>query len=292
MNHITVGIDGSAGSARALEWAAAEAAASGSELHIVHALNVPATGGIYRHTRPSTPWVTELEKFSRELLDTAARHVAEIAPDVDVSTQTLKGPAAAVLVHASRDAHAVVVGSRGLGALEGFIGSVSLKVATGAGCPVIVIPDRDTEPGPDGPIVVGVDDSPFSVAGLRFALQEALLHGTWVRAVYAYQLPMISIPIEPGVMSGFEQASHDEAMAMVDKVIGEARTEETRDVKIESVVLQGPTVESMLDYAGDARLIVVGSHGRGVVRRLLLGSVSRRLLLETDRPVAVVDLPH
>jgi nucleotide-binding universal stress UspA family protein len=47
-------------------------------------------------------------------------------------------------------------------------------------------------------------------------------------------------------------------------------------------------------HADDAQLIVVGAHGKGLVRRVrrvLLGSVSRQVLNDADRPVAVVDLP-
>ena len=155
-----------------------------------------------------------------------------------------------------------------------------------------VIPDHDVDPTPGGPIVVGVDDSEFSVAALRFALDEALRRSTWVRAVTAYQLQMVSIPLEPGVIASFEQAEHDDAVAMSERLLGQARTDETQKVQADFLIVQGTTVEAILAHAKDAQLIAVGSHGRGPVRRLLLGSVSRRLLYQTDRPVAVVGLRH
>ncbi|WP_195908991.1 universal stress protein [Microlunatus sp. Gsoil 973] len=292
MTHITVGIDGSTGSTRALEWAAAESSLTGCDLEIVHAVDLPRTGGIFTNTAIGDKAITEMSRFSQDLLDIAARRAAEVAPDVRMWTRTEVGSPAAVLSAASSDAEAVVVGSRGLGAFESFIGSVSVRVATRAGCPVFVIPDQDTEPSRGGPIVVGVDDSEYGAAALRFALQEALLRKTSIRAVTAYQLPMVSVPLQPGVMTSFEQDEHERALATIEKLLDQVRTDETNDVKTESAVVQGPTVEGILAHANDAQLIVVGSHGRGMVRRLLLGSVSRRLLYETDRPVAVVDLPH
>jgi nucleotide-binding universal stress UspA family protein len=292
MTHITVGIDGSTGSSRALEWAAAEASLAGCDLEIVHAVDLPTTGGIFVNTEMGSETITEMSKFSQDLLDVAARRAAEVAPDVRMWTRTEVGSPAKVLSAASTDAHAVVVGSRGLGALESFIGSVSVRVATRAGCPVFVIPDKGAEPTRGGPIVVGVDDSEYGAAALRFALQEALLRKTSVRIVSAYQLPMVSIPLQPGVITSFEQDEHERALATIEKVLDRARTDETREVKTEAIAVQGPTVGAILAHADDTQLIVVGSHGRGMVRRLILGSVSRRLLYEADRPVAVVDLPH
>ena len=55
--------------------------------------------------------------------------------------------------------------------------------------------------------------------------------------------------------------------------------------------MEGRAAEAILSHAGDAQLIVVGTHGKGLVRRMLLGSVSRQVLNDADRPVAVVDLP-
>ncbi len=59
---------------------------------------------------------------------------------------------------------------------------------------------------------------------------------------------------------------------------------------IEQVTAEGSAADVILDQAADAQLIVVGSHGKGLVRRMLLGSVSRRVLYDAERPVAVVDL--
>ena len=62
-------------------------------------------------------------------------------------------------------------------------------------------------------------------------------------------------------------------------------------MSVERVAVEGRAAEAILANAGDARLIVVGAHGKGLVRRILLGSVSRQVLNDADRPVAVVDLP-
>jgi nucleotide-binding universal stress UspA family protein len=60
---------------------------------------------------------------------------------------------------------------------------------------------------------------------------------------------------------------------------------------VDHVAVDGRAAEAILSHADDAQLIVVGTHGKGMVRRMLLGSVSRQVLGDADRPVAVVDLP-
>ena len=60
---------------------------------------------------------------------------------------------------------------------------------------------------------------------------------------------------------------------------------------MDHVAVEGRAADAILGQAGDAQLIVVGTHGKGLVRRVLLGSVSRQVLNDADRPVAVVDLP-
>jgi nucleotide-binding universal stress UspA family protein len=60
---------------------------------------------------------------------------------------------------------------------------------------------------------------------------------------------------------------------------------------VDHVVVEGHAADAILGQAEDSQLIVVGTHGKGLVRRILLGSVSRQVLSDADRPVAVIDLP-
>jgi nucleotide-binding universal stress UspA family protein len=57
-----------------------------------------------------------------------------------------------------------------------------------------------------------------------------------------------------------------------------------------ALLLQGPTVETIIKEAEkhSVEMIVVGSHGKGVVKRIFLGSTSKGLLRHSSLPVLVV----
>jgi nucleotide-binding universal stress UspA family protein len=61
-------------------------------------------------------------------------------------------------------------------------------------------------------------------------------------------------------------------------------------VSAESLLLQGPAVEKMLQEADrvGADVLIIGSHGHGAIRRLLVGSVAEGVLHRTSRPVLIV----
>ena len=136
---VVVGVDGSATSRAAVDFAAAQASARGVRLRAVHAYTHPAS------TRPGDiqPLVydeTRLRDEEDGVLAGALAGLAERHPDVPVDREPVHARPVAALTEASRRAQLVVVGGRGHGALGGLLlGSVSHRVLHHSACPVAVV---------------------------------------------------------------------------------------------------------------------------------------------------------
>ena len=290
-NKIVVGIDGSAISERAVEFAADEAELHGAELEIVYAIELPTDVDFYG-VSIAGPQIEVLQQYADELLTAAAAQVKQRHPDLVCSIKSVIGNPTWVLLGESEDAVAIVVGRRGLGAVKSaFLGSVSGRLATEASCPVFVISEDDERPT-SGPIVVGVDDSEFGTAALSFALAQAAYRKTSVRAVTAYRSPALALPVEPELLVELQKSEAAEAEKVLTTAVDRARTDETQSVEVEKITVEDSPANAILEHAKDAQLVVVGSHGKGLVKRLLLGSVSRQVLHDADRPVVIVDIPR
>lgn len=289
---IVVGIDGSEHSGGALAWAVARARLGGEPLELVHAYSpVPAvpTGDLYGlHDLAASQTVEWYAELADQLLDAAAGRVRELAPELTCTTSARPGQPGPVLMAASEEADAVVIGRRGLGSAVGaLLGSVSNQMATDATCPVVVVGEGEVPT--TGPIVVGVDESQFGISALRFAIDEAALRGTSVRAVTAYDvLQTAGFRADPELVERLQADVEGGVADLVDRVLGE--TPGGAEVAVEHVAAHAEAAPAILGHAGNAQLIVVGTHGKGLVRRVLLGSVSRDVLHGADRPVAVVDV--
>lgn len=141
VRRIVVGVDGSETSRHALRWAAEEARSHGSQLHVIHAWEVPtlAVGtGVSPGRRTARP-DAQHEEASKLVADVVRDELGDNPPG-DVRTSIGRGPAAGVLLDAAREADLLVVGSRGLGGFKGLLlGSVSSKMAAHAPCPVVIV---------------------------------------------------------------------------------------------------------------------------------------------------------
>ncbi|KWV31089.1 universal stress protein [Micromonospora rifamycinica] len=152
---VVVGVDGSAASPAAVEYAAAQASARGVRLRAVRAYTHPAT----RRPGDIQPLVYDEARLRDEEAQALAESLAGLAerhPDVPVDPEPVPARPVAALVEASRRAQLVVVGARGHGELAGLLlGSVSHRVLHHSACPVAVV--RAPGPGRDGtgPAVAG-----------------------------------------------------------------------------------------------------------------------------------------
>lgn len=144
MSGIVVGIDGSAHSRRALEWAVNEATIRHTPLTVITVNQ--AVAGYWGGPVPY-PGDPDLAKRAREAAEEETESVLEKAeadsrprpPSVIVEAVT--GMPAEELLKAAADADMIVVGSRGAGGFRRLLmGSVSTQVTHHAHCPVVVIP--------------------------------------------------------------------------------------------------------------------------------------------------------
>jgi nucleotide-binding universal stress UspA family protein len=145
-NRIVVGVDGSDGARRALEWAVAEARLRGARLVAVHTWEMPPLGISAGPFDPPTTLDPDLMQrvasAARELLDRELDAVDVSGLEVDKLAEP-RNPADALL-DAGREADLLVVGTRGHGGFTGLLlGSVSQQVSHHAPCPVVIVPHPD-----------------------------------------------------------------------------------------------------------------------------------------------------
>ncbi len=159
------------------------------------------------------------------------------------------------------DAELVVVGSQAhSGRAAAVLGSVSARVASTAICPVVIVPrdagERFIAPvASEGSIICGFDGSPESERALEFAVGLAERMG----------LEPLAVLVDP--TRSWTAVSPSPIQILIGDPVRELRDRATRN---------------------DARLIAVGSRGRGAARKTLLGSVSATLSATAPVPVLVV----
>ena len=152
---IVVGVDGSAESARALEYAAAEAARRGVRLRVVSVFAMPDYWMVpvgFAPPQVTVPPVEELRSGAQEAAQRAVDELSAARPDlvgqIDIEAVGVCGHPSDDLVALSRGADLLVLGHRGRGAMaSAILGSVGLSCVLRAECPVTIVrPTTHTTP--------------------------------------------------------------------------------------------------------------------------------------------------
>lgn len=136
-------------------------------------------------------------------------------------------------------------------------------------------------------ILVGIDGSDPAAKAAQMAAEIAIRFGA--RITLAYVVPRLLLPPDAYglTVADVEQEHH----AYAEKLLAHAVAQLGESgVQADTRVLTGPPAESLAEaaQASDVDLVVAGSRGRGAVARMLLGSVSDRLVHISPKPVLVV----
>lgn len=274
-----VGVDNRGISESVLGWLSERGRAPGADLR-VEVVTVAELGWI-----PVNTAEVEYRKAYEHALWEAGETLAAALPGVAIETTMLWGTPSEELVEVSGRADLLVLGSDKTGVVVGFVsGTLPLRVVTHSACPVVVVPAGWSASGRG--VVAGVSLEPSDFAVTEFAAREAERSRAELTLVHALPIPqalLTSDLIAPITRDDVREAADAALKLAVDELLVRyphlAISAHTADTRAALAL----TVE-----AKNADLVVVGTHGRGFLRRLVLGSVSHDLLLNTPCPVAVV----
>jgi nucleotide-binding universal stress UspA family protein len=208
------------------------------------------------------------------------------AGDAEPRVEVAFGAVAATIVRAAvdHDATMIVLGLGRREARERWLGTeTALKVTHLSHVPVLAVhPDAETLPRR---VLVAIDFSDFSRDAARTALQCVPLGGELHLAHVSWTLP-----------SGSADGTRETAWTETYRVGARVRLDEMRrelttceGMRCVSTVLEGETARALIKYArmSGAEMIATGSHGYGFLGRMMMGSVSTRLIRQAPCSVLV-----
>ncbi|WP_405486503.1 universal stress protein [Streptomyces sp. NBC_00096] len=286
-NLVTAGLDGSRESVAAARWAAHEADLRGVPLALVHVEE-------WLERPPLAVATTEVQRqWAQALLREASEEIKGLYPELEITARRLSGIPATALAHAAGSSDMLVLGSRGLGAIAGFIlGSIGAGTIGATDQPVVLVRaphDGATPaegPGTDGPIVTGVDIGRPCDALLSFAFDEAARRGCALRVLHSWAPPPV-VGYGPGLDPGVQEEIGRGIATAVDEMI-RPWCEKYPSVPVAPEVFIGQSAIQLVDASKGAALVVVGRRIRRSAYGTHIGAVAHAVLHHAAAPVAVV----
>ncbi|MFB7596162.1 universal stress protein [Streptomyces sp. NPDC056160] len=294
---VAVGLDGSSESRAAAEWAAREAQLLGTTVKLVHVwepVSEPVALTRLLDGRTRRNWSERT--FHEALAGLRLRH-----PDVEVSTEELSGVPAEALTKAADDAELLVLGSRALGGVAGFLaGSVGLAVLARAERPVVSVRAGEQaadehEMDPVGipsaatafrDVVLGLDTGHPGGEPIRLAFEAARRRDTRLHVVHGWRPPVYSghgRPADAG-LAGSPAVSR---AAVLTDVLRPWR-QRYPHVEVVERSRSGSAAELLVEASRRASLVVVGRRLRRTAPVPHIGHVTHAVLHHAGAPVAVV----
>lgn len=253
----------------------------GTEIRLMSVVTHKADEARYAEIRQAFDEATSIlsAESSDRLIDTAIRegHVRD-----------------AILEEAeSWNADLIVVGSRGQSMLETvLLGSVSQAVVSRAKCPVIVA--RDVQTSAFGNILVAVDDTEYSASAVEWLCTQPWANGQTIALVSTINDPQPTISSTASVTKASEALLTWETERGLLYAALEYWTNLVRQslpaAEVHAGVIDGDARQTIVKAAEKwpAECVIMGSHGRRGLQKLVLGSVSQNVASNAPCSVEIV----
>lgn len=236
--------------------------------------------------------VEKSENKTRELLEAVKAMASKEGVDCETIAHRGENPYLFIVEEASKQkADMIIIGRRGRSGLKRLLmGSVTAKVVGHAPCNVLVVPKASKFECRN--ILVATDGSSYSEAAVAQAIKMAKQCGSGLTIVEVVLSELLSsMDVDTGYTQEHVEIIAKEMFGMAEKNVQalQARAEK-EGTKADGLTVEGRPFEAIIEAAHKthADLIVVGSHGRTGLNRLLMGSVAERVIGSSECAVLVV----
>lgn len=237
---------------------------------------------------------------AKQLVEKTIDQLQKALANVKVSGSVLDGYATDEIVKEAQDWNAdlIIAGSHGrTGVASLVLGSVSRALLVRSHCAVRIVRSEKVSTNGDNNVLIAMDRSPSSSHTIDHVIATPWPLGTKFKCMTAVAKAPKHMVISPTSeqserIAKYESEMQQQAQTFLDEQVN--RLDQAYDQAIaDPLVVLGDARESVLAEATDwpAHLIIVGSHGKRGLSRLMLGSVSEAVALHAPCSVEVTRLP-
>lgn len=190
----------------------------------------------------------------------------------------------------------VIAATRGRSGFKRLIlGSVTERLMRSLTCPLLVVRSRERTPEQQAVRSISLDNL---LIGCDFSDDSrlAVAYGLSLAQEFEAELHLVHV-IAPPAYPEFIKTGAATAHGIQDHVLSELLTQKLQDLvpeearhRLHTILLDGQPYRELVDYAdrNSINMIVMGMRGHGLVKTLLLGSTTDRVVRDAPCPVLVV----